>query len=122
MPATTTPTSYLAGLKLVTSDGSGAASTGSFANATQYLCIPMSSLPELTGTEANPSTGDFRKIMFAIEDAVYASYVAQQALSTAPTKWVCARTSSINDSSDVVTRNFVNQFFTTTTGEEVASE
>lgn len=121
MPATTTPTSYLAGLKLVTSDGSGAAANGSFANSTQYLCIPMSSLPQLTGTEANPSTGDFRKIMFAIEDAVYDSY---QAVASAdrPTKWVNNRSSSISDSSDITTRNFTNQFSTEATGEEVAAE
>lgn len=119
--ATVTPTSYLAGLKLVTSDGSGAAANGSFANSTQYLCIPMSSLPELTGTEANPTTGDFRKIQFAIEAAVYNAY---QAIASAdrPTKWLCSRSSSVSDASDIITRNFTNQFNTETSGEEVADE
>lgn len=119
--ATTTPTSYLAGLKLVTSNSDGSADPADFANSTQYLCIPMSSLPELTGTEANPSTGDMRKIMFAIEDAVYTSY---QAIASAdrPAKWVNTRSSSISDASDITTRNFVNQFYTEATGEEVADE
>ena len=121
MAATVTPTSYLAGLKLVTSDGSGAAAGASFANSTQYLCIPMSSLPELTAVEANPSTGDMRKIMFAIEDAIYTAY---QAITSAnrPTKWLNNRSSSVSDSSDIITRNFNNQFYTEVSGEEVDAE
>ena len=121
MPATVTPTSYLAGLRLVTSNSDGSADPADFANSTQYLCIPMSSLPELTSVEANPSTGDFRKIMFAIEDAVYTAYIAIAAADR-PTKWLNSRSSSVSDSSDVLTRNFTNQFTTTTKGEEVASE
>lgn len=119
--ATTTPTSYLAGLKLVTSNSDGSADPADFANSTQYLCIPMSSLPELDGTEANPSSGDFRKIMFAIEDAVYNAY---QAIASAdrPAKWINTRSSSISDSTDITTRNFVNQFYTTATGEDVSNE
>lgn len=119
--ATVTPTSYLAGLKLVTSESDGSAVASAFANSTQYLCIPMSSLPELTGTEANPTTGDFRKIQFAIEAAVYDAY---QAIPSAdrPTKWLCNRSSSVSDASDIITRNFTNQFNTETSGEEVADE
>jgi len=121
MPATVTPTSYLAGLRLVTSDGSGAAAGASFANSTQYLCIPMSSLPELTGTEANPSTGDFRKIAFALMLAIREAYEAIPSADR-PAKWISAQSSSISDSSGVITRNIVNQFFTEPTGEEVAAE
>lgn len=118
---TTTPTSYLAGLKLVTSDGAGAAASSSFANSTQYLCIPMSTLPQLTGTEANPSTGDIRKIMFAFEEAVYNAYQAI-AVADRPARWLCNRSSSISDVLDVITRNFQNQFSTESSGEEVIAE
>jgi hypothetical protein len=121
MPATVTPTSYLPGLKLVTSDGSGAAAAASFANSKTYLCINLDDVPELTGAEANPSTGDMRKIVFALEQAIYD---AMQAITTAdrPAKWANNRQSSVNDSSDVVSRVFVNQFSTEIAGEEVADE
>lgn len=118
--ATVIPTSYLAGLRLVTSDGSGAASAASFASSTQYLCIPMSSLPELTETEANPSTGDIRKIIFAFEFAIYDAWTAI-ASADRPTTWVSGLTSSISGSGSI-TRNFVHQIRTGISGEEVADE
>lgn len=121
MPATVTPTSYFPGLKLVTSDGSGAASAASFANSKTYLCINLDDVPELTDVEANPATGDMRKIVFAIEQALY---LAMQAITSAdrPAKWTNNRSSSVNDSSDIVSRVFVNQFSTEIAGEEVAAE
>jgi len=121
MPATTTPTSYLPGLKLVSSDGSGAASAASFANSKQYLCLLMDDIPELDPAEADPTSGDMRKIVFALEAAIYAAYQAIAAADR-PAKWVSQRSSAINDADDVISRNFVNQFTTETTGEEVADE
>lgn len=115
-----TPTTHIAGLKLVTSDGSGAAAGGSFANSTQYLCIPMSSIPEVSAVEANPATGDIRKIVFGILDAWQAAYDAM-ATADRPGKWIAALSSSISGD-DIITRNFVNQFSTEVSGEEVADE
>jgi hypothetical protein len=121
MPATVTPTSYLAGLKLVTSNSDGSADASDFANSTEYICIPLSSLPELSSAEANPSTGDMRKIMFAFETAIYNSY---QAITFAdrPTKWVSTRSESFSSGGIAITRTFVNQIITGISGEEVAAE
>lgn len=118
---TLTPTSYLAGLKLVTSDGSGSAAGGSFANSTQYLCIPMSSLPELTGTEANPTTGDIRKIMFAFETAIYDAYQAIPSVDR-PSRWLNSRSQSFSSDGLTITRNFNHQITTGVSGEEVVAE
>jgi len=119
--ATTTPTSYLAGLKLVTSNSDGSADPADFANSTQYLCIPMSSLPELTAVEANPSTGDIRKIMFAFETAIYDAY---DAIATAdrPTRWINSRSQSFSSDGLNITRNFNHQITTAVSGEEVIDE
>ena len=119
--ATITPTSYLAGLKLVTSDGSGAAAGGSLANAAQYLCIPLASLPDLDGTEANPSSGDIRKIMFAFETAIYNAYEAV-AEADRPTRWISSRSQSFNSTGLTITRNFNHQITTSVSGEEVVAE
>lgn len=117
--ATITPTSYLAGLKLVTSNSDGSADPGDFANSLQYLCIPMSSLPELDGTEANPSSGDIRKIMFAFETAIYNAY---EAVADHPTRWISSRSQSFSSTGLTITRNFNHQITTSVSGEEVVAE
>jgi hypothetical protein len=121
MPATVTPTSYLAGCKAVTSNSDGSADPGDFANSTEYFCIPLATLTGAVSDDIRPSLGDIRKIMLALETAVYDAY---QAIATAdrPTKWLNNRSSSVSDSADVITRNFNNQFFTEVSGEEVAAE
>lgn len=121
MPANIIPTTYLAGCKAPTSDGSGALAGGSLANSTQYLCIPLATLTGAVTGDIDPATGDIRKIMFALETALYDAY---QAVTSAdrPAKWTCNRSSNYNDATDIVTRVFVNQFSTETSGEEVADE
>lgn len=121
MPANIIPTTYLAGIKAPTSDGSGALAAASLDNSTQYLCIPLSTLTGAVAGDIHPTTGDIRKIMFALETAVYE---ACQAVTSADrsAKWTCNRSSNVNDATDIVTRVFVNQFSTETTGEEVAPE
>lgn len=121
MPANTIPTSYLAGCKSVTSDGSGALAGASLANATQYFCIPLATLTGAISADIHPTTGDIRKIIFALETALYNAYLAI-AVADRPAKWDCNRSSNFNDATDVVTRVFVNQFSTETSGEEVAAE
>ena len=121
MPANIIPTTYLAGVKAPTSDGSGALAGASLANSTQDLCIPLATLTGAVAGDIDPTTGDIRKIIFALETALYAAY---QAVTVAdrPARWTCNRSSNINDASGIVTRVFVNQFSTETTGEEVAAE
>ena len=115
------PTSYLAGCKSVTSDGSGAAAGASFANSTQYFCIPLATLTGAVSDDIHPSTGDIRRILLAFETAIYD---AREAITSAdrPVKWLNSRSNSFNTAGDVITRTLVNQFLTEVSGEEVAAE
>lgn len=115
------PTSYLAGCKSVTSDGSGAASAASFANSTQYFCIPLATLTGAVSGDIDPSTGDIRKILLALELAIYD---ARELVTSAdrPAKWLNSRSNSFNSAGDVITRVYVNQFLTEVSGEEVTAE
>lgn len=121
MPANIIPTTYLAGVKAVTSDGSGALVGGSLANGTEYFCIPLATLTDAISADIHPTTGDIRKILFALNTAIFNT---SQAVTFAdrPAKWTCNRSSNFNDATGIVSRVFVNQFSTETTGEEVAAE
>jgi hypothetical protein len=121
MPINIVPTSYLAGCRSVTSDGAGALASAALANSTEYLCIPLATLTGAVSDDIHPTTGDIRKIMFALETAVYD---AAQVLAAAdrPTKWTLARSQSFNSSGATITRNFIHQFNTEVAGEEVADE
>jgi len=121
MPADVTPITYLSGCNNITADGSGGAADGSFTPAEEYFCIPLSDLPGAISADIDAGTGDIRKIIFALETALYTAY---QGLATEdrPTKWLCNRSSSVSDSSGILTRNFVNQFSTELSGEEVVDE
>ena len=69
------------------------------------ITIPLASLPETDATEADGSTGDFRKVMLAFMEAVYQHY---NGLDTAdrPVKMVVSRSSSVNDITGVITRTY----------------
>jgi hypothetical protein len=73
------------------------------------ITIPLASLPETDAAEADATTGDFRKVMLAIMECVYQAYLA---LPTAdrPTKMVVNRSSSVNDTTDVITRTYAVAF------------
>ena len=121
MPADIIPTTYLAGVKAPTSDGSGALAGGSLANSTQYLCIPLATLTGAIAADIHPTTGDIRKIMFALETAIFDA-VQLVPIADRPARWTNNRSSNFNDATGIVSRVFVNQFSTETTGEEVAAE
>jgi thymidylate kinase len=69
------------------------------------ITIPLASLPETDATEADGSTGDFRKVMLAWMEAVYQHY---NGLATAdrPVKMVVNRSTSVNDTTNAITRTY----------------
>jgi hypothetical protein len=115
------PNSYFAGLKLVTSNSDGSADPGDFSNSVQYICIPLTSLPELTALEAHPSDGDIRKFMFAFETAAYLAYEGK-AVADRPARWISSRTEGFNSGGITLTRYFNHQITTGISGEEVIAE
>ncbi len=120
MSATIAPSSFLPGIKKFTSAGDGSAAASTFGLTTNYFAIPLTALPELTFADTDPSTGDIRKIIYAMEVALFAAYTAL-ADANKPAQWVPG-TSTSSTTAGVVKRTYRNQFTTTFTGETVAPE
>ena len=78
-------------------------------------------LPQLTDVEADPTTGDIRKLMYALSEALYQAY---NAIATAdrPTKMAVYRGTSTNEQTGVITRNYTFNFSLVSSGEEVVTE
>ena len=85
------------------------------------MTLPIATFDELTSAEAHTTTGDMRKIMYAICVELYTNV---QALAAAdrPTKWLLTKHSSTNDATGVVTVTYTHQFLTTVGTQEVTSE
>jgi hypothetical protein len=69
-------------------------------------------VPELADAEADPTTGDVRKLVFALMEMLYAAWAAQAAVDR-PTKLTIYKSSSVSGSTithtyTVVTVNDIN--------------
>jgi hypothetical protein len=95
-----------------------ASSAISFNTATAVTDV---TLPELTDAEANASTGDVRKVIFAIMEQLYTKY---NSLATAdkPTKMTISKSSSINTSTGIVTNTYTIRLLTSIVSQEVVAE
>lgn len=87
----------------------------------QSIAIPLESLPGLSDSEANASTGDIRKVLRAIMAAAYAAWLAEDAADR-PSMMTLSRSTSVDDSRGTTVRNYVSTFRVETTGEEVVAE
>lgn len=124
MAATIDPTAYIPSIALMsatTSGGGDPTVTGIPDTTKKYLVIAMEDLPELTEAELSGGAADMRKVMFALMSAFYDAYAGITAADR-PAKWVASRATSYNDTSGVTSRNYLHQFSTETTGEEVTDE
>jgi hypothetical protein len=85
------------------------------------VSFPLDSLDELEEAEADATGGDFRKCMFAICEHVYQHYAA---LATAdkPAKMTITSSSSINATTNAVTKSYTFNFTLDVAGLEVAAE
>ena len=68
------PTDHISGYLYLTSDGAGA--IAGTANSTEYVLIPRATLTQLSAADAHATTGDFRKIFFALFDFMYRAWKA----------------------------------------------
>jgi len=95
----------------------------SWAEDATNITVPLASFPELTAAEADGTTGDIRKTLFAICERAYQAYLGE-ASADRPAKMTIARSSSTNDLTGAITR--VYQFTFTAAaavgGIEVSAE
>ena len=78
-------------------------------------------LVQLTDVEADPTTGEARKLIYAITEGLYQAY-NNVATDSRPTKMAIYRSSSVNDLTGIITRTYSFQFTLVSSGEEVAGE
>jgi len=95
------PNAWIAGFDVKTSSGTGDI-TG-LTNSTEYVVIPLASLPELTAVEAHNTTGDIRKILFALLEKMRTAWDLV-AIADRPTKLTQSSSSSV--SGNLITRTY----------------
>lgn len=78
-------------------------------------------LAGLTDAEADPTTGDSRKVAFEIMEALYQAWLAVPTADR-PTKMSVARSSSVNEETGVISRYYTFRFDVEPTGVEVSDE
>lgn len=95
-----------------------ASSVAGFTTATSGGTVCLS---ELTDTEANATTGDIRKLMYAVCEKFWQAYNGT-ATADRPAKMRIFRSTSSNDAAGTESRSYTITFDITATGTEVASE
>ena len=85
------------------------------------IIVPIATFPQLTAAEADAATGDIRKILFGVADALVNAWIAKAAADR-PAKMTLSRSTSVNDQTGAVSRRYVFDFELSTVAEEVADE
>lgn len=85
------------------------------------ITVPIASFAELTAAEADGTTGDIRKIVFAILEQLWTVWAAT-ASADRPTKWTMSKSASVNTTTGITTVQYVNTFSVETTAQDVADE
>ena len=85
------------------------------------ITVPIASFPEMTAAEADATTGDIRKILYAICERCWSVW---NALATADraTKMTLSKTSSTNSTTGLTTHQYVFTFVNAVTAQDVAPE
>jgi predicted 3-demethylubiquinone-9 3-methyltransferase (glyoxalase superfamily) len=78
-------------------------------------------LTELTDAEAHATTGDIRKVIFALQEKLFAAYNAT-ATADRPTKMTIQKSTSVNTATGVVTNVYTTVIYTGVLTQEVAAE
>ena len=85
------------------------------------VTFPIASIPELTAAEADGDTGDMRRVLFAMLEAFYQTWLT---IPTAdrPAMMTIYRNTSTNDTTGEITKTYQFQFKVKHTGTEVVDE
>lgn len=85
------------------------------------ITVPIATFPELTAAEADATTGDIRKVLFALCAKLHAQWLAT-ATADRPVRMTISKRVSVNTTTGITTQYFGLDFDTVTTAAEVASE
>jgi hypothetical protein len=85
------------------------------------ISLPIATFPALTSAEANTTTGDIRKILYAFCDKLTAAWNASSTADR-PSKWTLTSTAVIDAATGQITRTYTFRFLTAASGEEVVNE
>lgn len=85
------------------------------------VTFPIASIPELTAAEADGTTGDMRRVLFAMLEAFYQKWLLI-AVADRPTMMTIYRSTSTNDTTGEITKTYQFQFKVKHTGTEVVDE
>lgn len=91
------------------------------AGGSDHIMKAMDVLPEITATEANADTGDSRKVSYGIIEMMYQRSIAVP-VEDRPEKVTMSRSSSTDDLTGLITRNYSFSFVVEPIGIEVANE
>jgi len=78
-------------------------------------------LPELTDAEANATTGDIRQVAYALAEALWQAWLAQEAADR-PSKMGIAKNSVVNNADGTISHTYTLTFTNAITGQDVAAE
>jgi len=95
-----------------------------FANWTSNgtnITLPIASMVELTSPEADVSTGDIRKVMYAVLENMWLKWNALL-IADRPTKMVMTKSASVDPASGVITTVYTYTFKNTISAQDVAPE
>jgi hypothetical protein len=95
-----TPTTWIAGWSVVATD----------------IVVPIASFTELTAAEADGTTGDIRKIVFAVIEKLWQAYNAT-ATADRPVKWKFTKTASVD-----AVRNTISHRYNITLETEIGTQ
>jgi hypothetical protein len=84
------------------------------------ITVPLATFPELTAAEADATTGDIRKIAFAIAEKLYQAW-ALTASADRPDKMRITRTRTATGTATMVVQ-YTLRFELNVTGQEVEDE
>ena len=88
---------------------------------TAHILKSMGPLYEVTDTEANASTGDWRKVLFGIMEMIYYKWTGT-ATEDQPSKVSVSRSSSVNNTTNEITRRYTVSLTLAPGAVDVASE
>lgn len=85
------------------------------------ISIPIATFPELTVDEAHATTGDIRRILFAIADKMFKTYNALPE-SDRPARVEMFKSASIDVNTNVLTNSYTQTYECNIAGQEVLDE
>ena len=85
------------------------------------MVVPIASFPELTAPEIDATTGDIRKMLYAICEKCWSVWNALATIDK-PTKMTITKSSSTNAATGLTTHNYTFTFVNSVTAQDVAPE